>query len=254
MLGIFKRALHTLFLLKKSKAEDEEEISLYDQPILQAKIDTKDLIDEEDIQGLTPVQKGLLSFVWMVSIIYSLISNVILTKERDVQCSVRSDLTTKFDIVSLFVAIGIPVVCLCMWPIAHIVLTACSCLISLIIRNSSRGRRNQPVHYEDNTGDWREVVIVICFSIIFILIYPTQMYIAEMYFANIKTIFSYMLIKYCVGSFQLLMSPLCLIVIKSDIRRGAKASYMKKSTQNDDRELTYEEIQEHLGIGVQVNT
>ena len=79
------------------------------------------------------------------------------------------------------------------------------------------------------------------------------MYITETYFAHTKTIFPFMLIKYCVGSLQLIISPLCVLLIKRDIRRAVKRSYTQGSTQNDETEITFEELQEHLGIGVNVN-
>ena len=149
--------------------------------------------------------------------------------------------------------IGIPIGIICLWPIAHIMLTVCSCIKKFIMPNGHlHGRDHPSVHRSGNSTLCLEIVIIFCFSIIFLTIYPTAMYITEVYFATTESLFPFMLLKYCIGSLQLIISPLCLLLIKKDIRKGASLSYMKKSTQNDDAEITFEELQEHLGIGVQV--
>lgn len=54
-------------------------------------------------------------------------SDEIISKERDTQCSVRSDLSEKMNILSLVVAIGIPLAIgpiLC--PLGHILLSVCA--------------------------------------------------------------------------------------------------------------------------------
>ena len=78
---------------------------------------------EEMAEGLTSRQKCALGFIWFVSGVYSVMSNQILTKERDVHCSLRSDLNDKFNFLSLFIAMGIPFVAgpvFC--PIGHTIL------------------------------------------------------------------------------------------------------------------------------------
>lgn len=83
---------------------------------------------EEEIEGLTSVQKVALGFIWVVSGVYSLMSEQILSKERDILCSLRSDLSDKFNFMSLFIAIGVPFVfgpVLC--PIGHSILSIIAC-------------------------------------------------------------------------------------------------------------------------------
>ena len=72
--------------------------------------DVRRAIDEdEDIpEGLTSIQKCALGFIWLVSGVYSVMSDQVLTKERDVTCSLRCDLNEKFNFISLFIAIAIP--------------------------------------------------------------------------------------------------------------------------------------------------
>ena len=86
-------------------------------------------LDEEELgEGLTAKQKTALGFIWIVSAVYSIMSQQILTKERDFPCSLRSDLSDKFNYISLFVAIGVPLVfgpVFC--PIGHLILTIVAC-------------------------------------------------------------------------------------------------------------------------------
>jgi len=64
----------------------------------------------------------------------------ILSKERDIQCSVRSDLSEKMNMLSLVVAIGIPLVIgpiLC--PLGHILLSVCACVKDAVTTNTPQG-------------------------------------------------------------------------------------------------------------------
>ena len=62
--------------------------------------------DDEFSEGLTSNQKCALGFIWFVSGVYSVMSQQILTKEKEVHCTLRAELTDKFNFISLFVAIG----------------------------------------------------------------------------------------------------------------------------------------------------
>ena len=268
LLGLFNRAM-SIFVSNKVSIEVEDgdggiplELQAANFPSQDSKsfnnsAKSVEMEELEDMrEGFSALQKTLLVFIWMSSLIYGLISNVILTKERDVKCSVRSDLEITFNLVSIIVVIAVPVVCIIFWLVAHLLLSVCSCVKKLIFSNTRRSTgRNQKhlQHYNKTSSLWLEIIIIFCFALVFVTVYPTSMYITETYFATTKTIFPFMLIKYCVGSLQLIISPLCVLLIKRDIRKGVSLSYTKGSTQNDETEITFEELQEHLGIGVNVN-
>ena len=266
-LGLFKRA-SKIFIVRRLSIDDSDPTNTNTQLELQSsKFHSQESpkgsfkkeleIEEEYREGFTALQKIFLVFIWFSSFMYGMISNVILTKERDVKCSVRSDLDIMFNLVSIIVVIAVPVICFFLWLVAHLILTVCSMIKKVVLSNSRSTERNQqqPSSFRRKkpSNIWLEIIIIFCFIIVFLTIYPTNMYITETYFANTKTIFPFMLIKYCVGSLQLIISPLCILLIKRDIRRAVKVSYTKGSTQNDETEMTYEELQEHLGIGVNVN-
>ena len=77
------------------------------------------------------------------------------------------------------------------------------------------------------------------------------MYVTEEYLANAQSMFVFMSFKYCYGCLHLILLPFIILLMKRDIRRTAIATYVKTNT--DDGEITFEQLQEHVGIGVQVN-
>lgn len=199
--------------------------------------------DEEVGEGLTAKQKSAIGFVWCVSGAYSLMSHQILSKERDVQCSLRSDLGDKFNIISLFVAIGIPLVCGPLFcPLGHFILSVCACLrnsTAPISRSSS----------QETSSLVLDCSIIFGFSIVFVVFYPTHMYISEVYLADIGSLFAFMAFKYCFGCLHLILLPLLILAIRKDIRKAAVETYVRKTT--DPAEITMEQLQAHCGIGVQ---
>lgn len=268
-LGLVERA-SKIFVARKISMEEEEDSTISAQLELQSSKliaqDSKDSgkgkdnfedLDDDTMEGFTALQKTFLVFIWMSSLVYSMISNVILTKERDVKCSMRSDLEITFNLVSIIVVIAVPIFCICLWFVAHIALSLCMCVKKIVFSNTTEPSIRRNPRYlskrKNSSSLWVEIVIIFCFVIVFLTVYPSSMYITETYFAHTKTIFPFMLIKYCVGSLQLIISPLCVLLIKRDIRRAVKRSYTQGSTQNDETEITFEELQEHLGIGVNVN-
>ena len=73
------------------------------------------------------------------------------------------------------------------------------------------------------------------------------MLITEFYFAEIDTMFAFMLLKYCVGSMHLVLSPACILIIKRDIRKASKDIYMKRTAKAEDTpDITIKELQERL--------
>ena len=93
--------------------------------------------------------------------------------------------------------------------------------------------------------------VVTAFTITFLTIYPVQMYFTEEYQWFNESIFIFMSFKYCYGCLHLVLVPFFILLIKRDIRRAAVATYVKTNT--DDGEITFEQLQEHVGIGVQVS-
>ena len=203
---------------------------------------SEDLDFEEDLEeeGFTKIQKGALAFVWASSSIYALLTDKMLSKEQkdEVICSMREDLNDKLNIISVLMIIAFPILTLILWPIGHFLLDTLSCLKGIVIM-SARKEVNLLSESSNNCcGDESdsciETILVFGFTIIFLVVYPTSMLITEFYFAEPETMFAFMLLKYCLGSMTLVLSPCCVLIIKRDIRTAAKDIYMKRTAKADD--------------------
>jgi len=67
----------------------------------------------------------------------------IMSKDRDIQCSVRSELSEKMNVLSLVVAIGIPLVAgpiLC--PLGHIILSVLACMKDAVTSTNPQGHQH----------------------------------------------------------------------------------------------------------------
>ena len=65
--------------------------------------DEDELEEELEEEGFTKIQKASLGFVWGSSIIYSCITDKILSKEQtdEVVCSMRENLSINYNIISI---------------------------------------------------------------------------------------------------------------------------------------------------------
>ena len=87
------------------------------------------------------------------------------------------------------------------------------------------------------------------FTVVFIVIYPVQMYVTEVYIANVQSMFVFMAFKYCYGALHIVLLPFIILIMKKDIRRAAVNTYVK-GKEDDNGEITFEQFQKETGIGV----
>ena len=208
--------------------------------------------DEEfEEEGFTKIQKGALGFVWAASVIYACLTDKVLSKNQndEVICSVRESFSEKFNIMSVLMIIAFPILCLILWPLGHLVLDLLSCVKGIVIMsaNPSSNEDAQANCCGDESDSCVETILVFGFTVIFLVIYPTSMLITEFYFSEIDTMFAFMLLKYCVGSMHLVLSPACILIIKRDIRKASKDIYMKRTAKAEETpDITIKELQERL--------
>ena len=187
-------------------------------------------VEEDSGEGFTNIQKAALGFVWMASVVYAVLTDKLLSKHetKEVICSVRANLSEKLNLVSVFIVFAFPVLCLCLWPVGHLVLDFFSYLKGSV--QISYNKQQEPNCCGDASDSCIETILVFGFSIIFLVTYSTNLIITELYFAEIETMFQFMLLKYCLGSMHLVLSPAYILLIKRDLRKAAKDIYMKRST------------------------
>ena len=76
---------------------------------------------------------------------------------------------------------------------------------------------------------------------------------SEMYFPIPDNIFYFVLLKYIIGTSHHLLSPVAILIAQVDIRKNVAEVYRKGGTsQNTSMEMTYEELQRNLGLGVDI--
>ena len=214
----------------------------------------EDVQEEEEFEeeGFTKIQKGALGFVWVASLIYACLTDKVLSKNQneEVICSVREDLSLKFNIMSVLYIIAFPILCLILWPLGHLILDLLSCVKGIVIMSANPSANDEDAQANccgDESDSCVETILVFGFAVIFLVIYPTSMLITEFYFAEIDTMFAFMLLKYCVGSMHLVLSPACILIIKRDIRKASKDIYMKRTAKAEDTpDITIKELQERL--------
>ena len=69
-----------------------------------------------------------------------------------------------------------------------------------------------------------------------------------------KNLLIFVMIKYVIGTVHHLLTPAAILVTKPDVRRAVGEVYRRGgSTQSRDMEITYEELQRQLGLGVTPN-
>ena len=208
----------------------------------------------DGFEGFTKIQKGALGFVWAASCIYACITDKILSKVQTdiVICTMREDPSETYNLLSVLFVIGFPILCLVFWPVGHLLLDLLSCMKGVVILSTRKdvSLMDDPEEIGccgDDSDSCIETILIFGFTTIFLVVYPTSMLITEFYFGEIETMFPFMMLKYCLGSMPLVLSPACVLVIKRDIRKAAKDIYMKRATSSDEGpEITLKELVDRL--------
>ena len=80
------------------------------------------------------------------------------------------------------------------------------------------------------------------------------MILCEIFLPLSHSLLYFVIVKYIVGTSHHLLGPICILLSRRDIRLNAGMVYRKGgTTQSKSMELTYEEIQKQLGLGVDPN-
>ena len=106
---------------------------------------------------------------------------------------------------------------------------------------------------ESQLEDRRNICCNMLLTIIFIPTYTTSMIISELYFPIPDNIFHFILLKFIIGVSHQLLGPMAILLSQTDIRNNVVQVYRKGGTsQNTTMEMTYEELQRNLGLGVDI--
>ena len=185
----------------------------------------------------------MLGYVWTMAVVYGLMSEQILSKEVNRPCSVREEISSNISIISLIFGLILPVI---VGPvavfIAHFVL---NCLESVLVTGPADVPKKEDVP---------SLVCIVVLTIICLITYTVSMVITEVYGQIYDNNFNFIMLKYVFGTSHHFLCPLSLLIIRSDLWDLCKTVYKKGgSNQNKNMEMTFEEMQRELGLGVDVN-
>ncbi|CAB4059738.1 TAAR [Lepeophtheirus salmonis] len=217
----------------------------------------QEIEDEEEFQGmdgLGATQKGVLAFIWFVSLVYSFLSPQIFNK-KSTSCVLRDELNTNLNLISLIVMIPVPlfigpIVC----TFAQIFLTCLSCFN----RSHSRVQSDNcsPPSSDHHVPHYSPATYALLFllTLVFALGYPVNMFFVEQYLGKRETIFAFMALKYVFGYLHILLIPIFIILTRKDILNAAISVFSHKSMDAEkDNDITFEQFQTHCGMGVNPN-
>ena len=185
--------------------------------------------------------KGTLGAIWGVSFIYGILTEHILSKKIDVPCSVSDNIAENFGIFSIFLAIIIPTI---IGPVMVIILHIIISIINVI-------RKNAPLTADLKSEELQNILCLMLLTIIFLITYITSMIICEVFFPATDNLLIFVMIKYIAGTSHQLLAPLSILLSRKDISSSAVQVYRRGgTTQGKTLEITAEQIQRELGLGV----
>ncbi|QQP42418.1 Uncharacterized protein FKW44_017073 [Caligus rogercresseyi] len=205
----------------------------------------------EGMDGLSPSQKGVLGFIWFVSLVYSLLSPQIF-KKKSTTCVLRDELNTNLNIVSLVLMIPLP---LFLGPVLCSLAQAFLSVFSLLKRSNCvsdsghHGLEGHAAYYSRAT-----YALLFLLTLVFALGYPVNMFFVEVYLGKRETLFAFMALKFVFGYLHILLIPVFIILTRKDILNAAIGVFTQKSVADEkDEDITFEQFQTHCGMGVNPN-
>ena len=90
-------------------------------------------------------------------------------------------------------------------------------------------------------------IIIVSFTLVFLVTYPLHMYIAELYLEDNDFIF--LLAKYCIGFLYVIFIPMIILILQTEIRQRVSMILWHKvprNTNNDENNANNVELLEEL--------
>ena len=198
---------------------------------------------EEDLLtgGLSMFDKGILGSIWGVSFVYGVLTEQVLSKKVDVPCSVSDNISDNFSIASIILAIILPTI------VGPFTIT----IIHVIISIMNVMKKHAPIAADLKAEELQNIFCIFLFTIIFLLTYISNMIICEVFFPASDNLLIFVMLKYIAGTSHQLLAPLSILLSRKDISSSAVQVYRRGgTTQGKTLEITAEQIQRELGLGV----
>ena len=185
--------------------------------------------------------KGILGFIWGVSFIYGILTEQVLSKKIDVPCSVSDHISETFGIASIILAIILPTI---IGPVTVTILQIIISIMNIVMRNA-------PLAAGLKTEELQNMLCIFLLTIIFFFTYIISMIICEVFLPATDNLLFFVIIKYIAGTSHHLLGPISILLSRQDICHSAILVYRKGgTTQSKSFEITAEQMQKELGLGV----
>ena len=172
----------------------EQQITTIDLAVSLTEAETGGLVETEKDENLHLGQLRIadritLGSIWLISLLYGLMTDQFLSKEVDLPCSVSNNIQTYQGITSVSLAIILPTVCgPAMAGVTHLVIS---------VLNTVRGTT---INSEENRKmEIKNLLCILCLILVFLPTYISSMILTELYL-DIGNIFLFVLVKYIIGN------------------------------------------------------
>ena len=185
--------------------------------------------------------KGTLGAIWGVSFIYGILTEHVLSKKIDVPCSISDHINENFGIASIILAIIIPTI---IGPIIVAIIHIVISIINVVMKNA-------PIAADLKSEELQNILCTSFLVIIFLFTYIMSMIICEVFLSVTDNLLYFVIIKYIGGTSHHLLTPISILLSRQDICHSAILVYKRGgTTQSKSFEITAEQMQKELGLGV----
>ena len=180
--------------LESSKRESD--LGVISERRLSRDILSLDTEDEDRLHpGLLMVDKVTLGAIWVLSFLYSILTEQILSKKVDLPCRVSHNLEDKFELASVILAILVPFI------LGPVLIT----ISHIVISGANVYHEVSPVSEETRSQERSNMICILSLTTVFLFTYSLSMIVSELYI-DLNNVFYFVLVKYIVGIYCLQIS------------------------------------------------
>ena len=167
----------------------ESDLGVTSERRLSRDILSMDAEDEERLHpGLPMVDKVTLGAIWVLSFLYSILTEHILSKKVDLPCSVSHNLEDEFELASVILAILVPFI------LGPVLIT----LVHSVISVANVVLKVSPVSEETKSQEKSNMICILSLTAVFLFTYILAMIVSELY-VDLSNVFYFVLVKYIIG-------------------------------------------------------
>ena len=124
-------------------------------------------------------------------------------------------------------------------------------IIQVIITIINITRKSSSETLDLKIEEQQNIFCIFLLTFTFLVTYLTSMIVCEVFLPANDNLLYFVILKYIAGTSHHLFGPICILISRRDIWSSTKEVYRKGgTTQSKTFEITAEEMQKELGLGV----